>query len=186
MYVPSVKVASVYLSQLPALFFLNQSPLPESIQKYAGAPVVTVTVGFLYAPPYTGMVAISEVPSTLFTFVRSAGFSIVFPTVRVMFALAGVPALSVTQITRFSFAPAAVGVPETVPSGATCSQAGPETLEKVYGAVPPVAPLATEKGVIATPFFGFSISHALLFTNASGVPAGAVTVYSGESAHTHE
>lgn len=77
MYVPSVKVAPVYLSQTPALFFLNQSPLPLSILKYAGAPVVTVTVGFLYAPPYTGMVAVSEVPSTLFTFVRSAGFSVV-------------------------------------------------------------------------------------------------------------
>ena len=132
------------------------------------------------------MVAISEVPATSLTFVRSAGFIAVFPTVRVMFALAGVPALSVTRITRFSFAPAAVGVPETVPSGATSSHAGPETLEKVYGAVPPVAPLATEKEVIATPFFGFSISHALLFINASGAPAGAVTVYSGESTHTSE
>ena len=77
MYVPSVKVASVYLSQLPALFFLNQSPLPESIQKYAGAPVVTVTVGFLYAPPYTSIVERSDVPSTLFTFVRSAGEGLV-------------------------------------------------------------------------------------------------------------
>ena len=73
MYVPSVKVGAVYNSQAPALFFLNQLPLPLFILKYAGAPVVTVTVGFLYAPPYTGMVAVSEVPSTLFTFVRSAG-----------------------------------------------------------------------------------------------------------------
>ena len=73
MYVPSVKVASVYLSQLPALFFLNQLPLPLSIPKYAGAPVVTVTVGLLNAPPYTSMVEMSEVPATLFTFVRSAG-----------------------------------------------------------------------------------------------------------------
>ena len=154
--------------------------------KNAGAPVVTETVGFLYAPPYTGMVAISEVPSTLFTFVRSAGFTAVFPTVRVMSALAGVPALSVTRITRFSFAPAAVGVPETVPSGATCSQAGPETLEKVYGAVPPDAPLATEKGVIATPLCVLPIFHVSFFANASGVPAGAVTVYSGDCTHTSE
>ena len=132
------------------------------------------------------MVEMSEVPATLFTFVRSAGFTAVFPTVRVMSALAGVPALSVTRITRFSFAPAAVGVPETVPSGATCSQAGPETLEKVYGAVPPDAPIATEKEVIATPFCVSPISHALLFTNASGVPTGAVTVYSGEFTPTSE
>ena len=132
------------------------------------------------------MVEISEVPSTLFTFVRSAGLTAVFPTVRVMSAVAGVPALSVTRITRFSFAPAAVGVPETVPSGATCSQAGPETLEKVYGAVPPDAPLATEKEAIATPLCVSPIFHALLFTNASGVPAGAVTVYSGEPTPIYE
>ena len=128
----------------------------------------------------------SEVPSTLFTFVRSAGFTAVFPTVRVIAALAGVPALSVTRITRSSFAPAAVGVPETVPSGATCSQAGPETLEKVYGAVPPVTPPATEKEVIATPLCVLPIFHVSLFTNASGVPAGAVTVYSGEVTPIYE
>ena len=132
------------------------------------------------------MVAILEVPSTLFTFVRSAGFTAVFPTVRVMSAVAGVPALSVTRITRFSFAPAAVGVPETVPSEATCSQAGPETLEKVYGAVPPVAPIATEKEVIATPLCVLPIFHVSFFANASGVPAGAVTVYSGEPAYKYE
>ena len=156
------------------------------ISKYAGAPVVTCTVGFLYAPPYTSIVEMSEVPATLFTFVRSAGLTAVFPTVRVIAALAGVPALSVTRITRFSFAPAAVGVPETVPSGATTSQAGPETLEKVYGAVPPDAPLATEKEVIATPFCVLPIFHASFFANASGVPTGAVTVYSGEVTPIYE
>ena len=80
MYVPSVKVASVYNSQLPALFFLNQSPLPLFILKRAGAPVVTVTVGFLYAPPYTGMVAVSEVPATSLTFVRLSATVIVAGT----------------------------------------------------------------------------------------------------------
>ena len=132
------------------------------------------------------MVAVSEDPSTSLTFVRSAGFTAVFPTVRVISAVAGVPAPSVTRITRFSFAPVAVGVPETVPSGATCSHAGPETLEKVYGAVPPDAPLATEKGVIATPFCVLPIFHASFFANASGVPTGAVTVYSGELTPIYE
>ena len=132
------------------------------------------------------MVAVSEVPATSLTFVRPAGFTAVFPTVRVMFALAGVPALSVTRITRFSFAPATVGVPETVPSGVTSSHAGPETLEKVYGAVPPDAPIATEKEAIATPLCVLPIFHASFFANASGVPAGAVTVYSGELTPTSE
>ena len=132
------------------------------------------------------MVAISEVPSTLFTFVRSAGFTVVSPTVRVISAVAGVPALSVARITRFSFAPTAVGVPETVPSGATSSHAGPETLEKVYGAVPPDAPLATEKEAIAMPLCVLPIFHVSFFANASGVPAGAVTVYSGDCTHTSE
>ena len=67
----------MYNSQLPALFFFSQSPLPLFIMKNAGAPVVTETVGFLYAPPYTGMVAISEVPATSLTFVRLSATVIV-------------------------------------------------------------------------------------------------------------
>ena len=77
MYVPSVKVAPVYLSQAPALFFFSHLPLPLFILKYAGAPVVTVTVGFLYTPPYTSMVEMSEVPATSLTFVRLSATVIV-------------------------------------------------------------------------------------------------------------